>query len=184
MKQLARIALFVCLSVAAYATNLSGSVSGATAVTITLSGGASRTTTTSTSGTYRFTSLSNGSYTVTPVKSGYTFTPASRSVSGSGNIKSVDFVATANTPPPPPPPPAHSVSLSWSPSTSSSISGYRVYRGATAGGAYSKVADVTSTSYLDQSVTAGATYYYVTTAYNVDGESVHSNEVQAVIPTP
>ncbi|HPR63624.1 MAG TPA: pre-peptidase C-terminal domain-containing protein [Thermoanaerobaculia bacterium] len=66
--------------------SISGTVSGAVAsgVTITLSGAASNTTTTDTSGNYSFSGLSNGSYTVTPSRSGYTFSPTSRSVTISG----------------------------------------------------------------------------------------------------
>jgi fibronectin type 3 domain-containing protein len=40
-----------------------------------------------------------------------------------------------------------------------------------------------STNYTDDTVVSGATYYYVTTAVNAEGqESAYSNEVQAVIP--
>jgi len=42
-----------------------------------------------------------------------------------------------------------------------------------------------STSYTDNSVQAGQTYYYVVTAVDGSGnESVDSNQAQAVIPTP
>jgi hypothetical protein len=60
---------------------ISGTVSGADAVTVTLSGTASRTTTTGTGGTYGFTGLAAGAYTVTPSLAGYTFAPANRAVS-------------------------------------------------------------------------------------------------------
>jgi hypothetical protein len=81
--------------------------------------------------------------------------------------------------------PQHSVTLSWNPSTSSVV-GYNLYRGTTSGGPYSQInAMNASTSYVDSSVQAGQTYFYVTTA--VDGanrESGYSNQAQAVVPSP
>jgi hypothetical protein len=80
--------------------SLSGTVSGAvtSGVTITLSGAASKTTTTGTGGTYTFTGLANGSYTVTPSLAGYTFSPASTSVTINGASQSgVNFTATASS---------------------------------------------------------------------------------------
>jgi hypothetical protein len=42
-----------------------------------------------------------------------------------------------------------------------------------------------STGYTDNTVQAGVTYYYVTTAVDASGvESVYSNQAQAVVPTP
>jgi inhibitor of cysteine peptidase len=41
--------------------------------------------------------LAAGSYTVTAARSGYTFTPASRSVALTGNVTGIDFTATLNT---------------------------------------------------------------------------------------
>jgi len=67
------------------------------------------------------------------------------------------------------------------------VAGYNVYRGSVAGGPYAKVnsAPDASTTYSDGSVQAGQTYYFVVTAVDATGtESVYSNEVQAVIPTP
>jgi fibronectin type 3 domain-containing protein len=80
----------------------------------------------------------------------------------------------------------HSVSLSWAGSTSSVV-GYNVYRGGTSGGPYTKINSTldASTNYTDNSVQAGQTYYYVTTAVDSTGiESGYSNQVQAVIPSP
>jgi hypothetical protein len=63
-------------------------------VTMTLSGAASGTTTTNASGNYTFTGLFNGTFTVTPQKTGYTFTPASRTISISGaNVTGQNFTA-------------------------------------------------------------------------------------------
>jgi fibronectin type 3 domain-containing protein len=77
--------------------------------------------------------------------------------------------------------------LSWNASTSTSITGYNVYRGTVSGGPYSKINSAldTSMSYSDSTVQSGQTYYYVTTAVDSAGvESSYSSGVQAVIPFP
>jgi len=82
--------------------------------------------------------------------------------------------------------PQHHVDLNWSPSTSS-VSGYNIYRSATSGSGYVKLNSSlnAATAFTDNSVTAGSTYFYVTTAVDSSGsESSFSNQVQAVIPTP
>jgi carboxypeptidase family protein len=77
--------------------SISGTITptaGGSGATVTLSGAANATTTTDGSGNYTFTSVSNGSYTVTPSNSGYTFTPASQSVTVNGaNVTGVNFTA-------------------------------------------------------------------------------------------
>lgn len=83
-------------------------------------------------------------------------------------------------------PPQHSVSLTWDPSTST-VAGYNLYRGTQSGGPYSKLnsALLASTTYNDSSVTAGATYYYVSTAVDSNSvESSFSNEANAIVPSP
>jgi len=80
----------------------------------------------------------------------------------------------------------HSVALSWNPS-SSTLSGYNVYRGSVSGGPYSKVNSSLDqmATYTDSSVQAGSTYYYVVTAVDASGnESAFSNQAQAVVPSP
>ena len=82
--------------------------------------------------------------------------------------------------------PQHSVDLSWTASTST-VTGYNIYRGSTSGGPYTKINNTlnSSTAYTDNSVQAGQAYYYVTTAVDSAGtESIYSNEVQAIVPTP
>jgi hypothetical protein len=77
-----------------------------------------------------------------------------------------------------------SVNLTWSDS-STTVSGFNVYRGATTGGPYAKVNSslVPSTTYSDTGVQSGSTYYYVTTAVGTTGaESSYSNESAATIP--
>jgi Abnormal spindle-like microcephaly-assoc'd, ASPM-SPD-2-Hydin/Protein of unknown function (DUF1573) len=78
----------------------------------------------------------------------------------------------------------HTVSLSWTASTST-VSGYNVYRSTTSGGGYSKMNGglVGGVNYTDSSVQNGITYYYVTTAVDSSGnESTYSNEASANIP--
>jgi hypothetical protein len=79
---------------------------------------------------------------------------------------------------------AHSVSLNWSPS-SSTYSGFNVYRGTVSGGPYAKVDTslVPTSSYTDSSVSSGHTYYYVATEVSSAGaESGYSGEVSAAVP--
>ena len=71
--------------------------------------------------------------------------------------------------------------LAWNPPASnggSPVTGYCVYRGTAPGGAKTKVACVTTTSFDDLlGLTFGTTYYYVVTARNQVGEGAGSNEV-------
>jgi hypothetical protein len=81
---------------------------------------------------------------------------------------------------------AHSADLTWNASQDIVI-GYNVYRGGTKGGPYTKTNPVldATTSYTDSTVAAGATYYYVVTAVDSGNvESIYSNEVKVLIPTP
>jgi Abnormal spindle-like microcephaly-assoc'd, ASPM-SPD-2-Hydin len=79
--------------------------------------------------------------------------------------------------------PVYSVALSWNASTSS-VAGYNVYRGTTAG-AYSRInssLDAT-TSYTDNTVVSGTTYYYAATAVSSTGqESGYSSPLKVAIP--
>jgi hypothetical protein len=91
----------------------------------------------------------------------------------------VSLTGTGNNPPPPP-----SVSLSWD-GGGSPVSGYNVFRGTVSGGPYAQLNGslVPTTYYDDTTVSAGMTYYYVTTAVNSAGQqSSYSNQVMAVIP--
>ena len=86
------------------------------------------------------------------------------------------------------PTPIHNVSLSWTASTSSDVIGYNIYRGAGSAGPYSKINSSLNagTTYTDNSVVDGQTYYYVSTAVNSNNqESAYSSPPQqAVIPAP
>jgi uncharacterized membrane protein len=80
----------------------------------------------------------------------------------------------------------HAVSLSWTGSTTT-VAGYNVYRGGQSGGPYTLLnsALLSGETYVDSTVQAGQTFYYVTTAVNsADVESQYSNQVQAAVPSP
>ena len=77
------------------------------------------------------------------------------------------------------------MSLTWE-ENGAGIVGYNVYRGIKHGGPYSIINNALDTSkdYTDYTVSAGTTYYYVTTAVDSAGvQSAYSNETQAVIPS-
>ena len=80
---------------------------------------------------------------------------------------------------------AHSVFLSWDASSSQDVIGYNAYRGINSGGPYTKLnaSLIATTSYTDQTVQSGSTYYYVTTAVDSQGlESAYSNQAVATVP--
>lgn len=72
---------------------------------------------------------------------------------------------------------SHAVDLTWSPSTSTDISGYAVYRGLTSDGPFTMLTTTAATTYTDNNVQSGQTYYYVLTA-------VDSNNVESGFSTP
>jgi len=81
----------------------------------------------------------------------------------------------------------HDVMLSWTASTTSGVMGYNVYRGTTSGGESSTPLNstpISTTTYTDESVTAGTTYYYYVTAVAANGtsQSADSNETDATVP--
>ncbi len=162
---------------------ISGTISpttGGGGATVTLSGAAAATTTVDTRGNYEFSGLGNGTYMVTPANTGFAFTPTNQSLTVSGaNVSGVNFTASAQV--------AHSVALTWIASTTSTVTGYNVYRSTVSGTGYAKVNPslvvAPLVSYTDTTVMSGTTYYYVTTAVDASNvESVYSNEVSAVIP--
>ncbi len=81
-------------------------------------------------------------------------------------------------------PVSHQVALNWTPS-STTYSGFNVYRATTSGGPYTRVDSsvIPATSYTDSAVTSGQTYYYVATEVDSTGmESGYSSEATATIP--
>ena len=76
---------------------ISGTISGAggNAATVNLTGSATGSVTADTSGNFSFPGLVNGSYTVTPVHTGWAFTPTSRTVTiNNANVGSTNFTST------------------------------------------------------------------------------------------
>jgi HYDIN/CFA65/VesB family protein/Ig-like domain-containing protein len=79
---------------------------------------------------------------------------------------------------------SHSVTLNWTASTSTVV-GYNVYRSQVSGGPYTKLNSsvVAATTYVDSSVSAGQTYFYVVTSVDSSNvESADSTEVSATVP--
>ena len=79
----------------------------------------------------------------------------------------------------------HSAALTWTASTSANVVGYNLYRATQAGGPYTKLTSspVAGTSYVDITVQAGQTYYYVATAVDSNhNESGYSNQATATVP--
>jgi fibronectin type 3 domain-containing protein len=76
------------------------------------------------------------------------------------------------------------VALSWDASTST-VSGYNIYRSTTSGSGYAKLNTtlLITLVYTDSTVVNGKTYFYVATAVDSGGnESVDSNEASAIVP--
>jgi hypothetical protein len=81
-----------------------------------------------------------------------------------------------------PPPLVH---LSWAPSESA-VTGYRVYRSQAPSGPYVDYdpGPLDALSFDDSSVVPGATYFYVVTSLDSEGdESVYSNQVAVALPS-
>ena len=83
----------------------------------------------------------------------------------------------------------HDVMLSWTVSATAGVTGYYVYRGTTSGGESSTPLNSTpiiDTTYTDENVTAGVTYYYVVTAVGSNDvtQSAASSEIPAAVPSP
>ena len=79
---------------------------------------------------------------------------------------------------------SHVVGLLWDPSISV-VDGYNVYRSTVSGGPYTKINAtlVPQTTFADDTVQAGVTYFYVVVAVDAGGvRSQDSNEAQASIP--
>jgi fibronectin type 3 domain-containing protein len=76
------------------------------------------------------------------------------------------------------------VTLSWTASTST-VTGYDVFRSTVSGGPYAQLnsSQDASTTYADTAVQAGTTYYYVVTSVDSSGvQSADSAEVSAIVP--
>jgi subtilase family serine protease/flagellar hook assembly protein FlgD/WD40 repeat protein len=76
------------------------------------------------------------------------------------------------------------VTLAWNASPEPDVTGYRVYRGLTAGGPYTRIASVGAPTYLNTGLVNGTTYYYVVTALDAAFESGNSNQAAATPRSP
>ncbi|MGC1904043.1 MAG: carboxypeptidase regulatory-like domain-containing protein [Candidatus Acidiferrum sp.] len=171
---------FTATAVTGPTSSISGTITptaGGSGATVLLSGPVAATTITNASGSYTLSELPNGAYIVTPNESGFTFTPASHSVTLSGaNQTGVNFTAVVGQ--------AHTVVLNWNASTST-VSGYNIYRSTASGTGFTKLNStlVNALNYSDSNVQSGTTYFYVATAVDSGGdESPNSNQASAVIP--
>jgi hypothetical protein len=84
-------------------------------------------------------------------------------------------------------PQPHSVDMSWNASQSQGVVGYNIYRRTPSGSYGSPINGAldANTTYTDNTVAAGQTYFYVAKA--VDGDNIESgpsNEVQATVSNP
>src|SRR5689334_14218482 len=74
------------------------------------------------------------------------------------------------------------VTLGWNASTSSGVTGYRLYRGTTSGSynSMTNVGNVTQATVLG--LVPGVTNYFTVTAYNTNAESAYSAEIVYAAP--
>ena len=111
---------------------------------------------------------------------------AAASTSGTSNTNTASATSNATTTASVPTSSVeHRASLSWVASPAF-VDGYIVYRSLQPGGPYGSVtpAAIFLTSFVDDQVSAGQTYFYVVTAVANGVESAYSNEVEAKIPSP
>lgn len=130
------------------------------------------------------------SYNDTTVTNGTTYFYYVKAVSGAGQShRSNEVSATPAAPAPPAPtnltatPSTGQVQLNWTASAGAAT--YNIYRGTTSGGESTTplAAGVTGTTYTDNAVTGGTTYYYYVRAVNGQGtQSTPSTEVSATPP--
>lgn len=107
-------------------------------------------------------------------------------VSATNSIgESPNSTEASATPLPPPDPPANltaiasntSVALTWN--SSPGATSYRVKRSPISGGGYVTVTNLIGTNWLDANLAYNATFYYVVSALNSNGEGANSSEASA-----
>ena len=117
--------------------------------------------------------------TFTPQSSGATSASLSfpSNASNSPAVQTMTGTGTAQT--------QHTLDVTWN--TSADAVGYNIYRGTASGGPYTMINTSldSTTTYTDNTVVSGQTYYYVATAVNGDSqESGYSNQATAIVPNP
>jgi MYXO-CTERM domain-containing protein len=124
---------------------------------------------------------SSGPYTITVTASNI----AADGVPGNGSAVDQDFALVAYNSCDSAPPPVTGVTASPSGTgriaidwTGNGSPAYRVFRAVTPGGPYTRIAEVTGTSYVDSTASGLVTYYYVVRAVQCS-ESADSNESSA-----
>ncbi len=79
---------------------------------------------------------------------------------------------------------ASSISLSWTASTDAvGVTGYKIYRSATAGGTYSEIGTSATNSYTDTGLSASTSYYYKISAYDAAANNSAQSSASAAITT-
>ena len=78
------------------------------------------------------------------------------------------------------------VTLDWTTPSGDGVTGYRIWRGASADALTVLVSDTgsTSTSYMDETVEDDTTYHYAVAALNANGAGPQSSSSIATLPTP
>ncbi|MDR2592209.1 MAG: fibronectin type III domain-containing protein, partial [Chitinispirillales bacterium] len=148
---------------------------------------------TSSSGTYSYvTSTTSTSYTNTGLSSGttYYYKVSAYNSAGESSYSSYASATTMTTSVSVPAAPSSvfasaesssSIDVSWS--SVSGATGYNVYRSMSSTGTYSYVGSTTYTSYTNDELSSGTTYYYKVSAYNNAGESSYSSYAYATTTT-
>jgi hypothetical protein len=151
---------------------VSGTITSSTGAAlggVSVSNGSS-TVSTNSSGVYTFTGLINGTYTLTPSLSGYTFAPATRSVSVNGaNVSGQSFTGTATTS-------SYSVSGTITTSAGAALGGVSVSNGSStvstnSSGVYTFTGLINGTYTLTPSL-SGYTFSPATRSVSVNGANV------------
>ncbi len=79
---------------------------------------------------------------------------------------------------------SNTLTWNWAQGTGDPATGFHVKKATTSGGPYTTIATlpVATLTYIDTTVVAGQTNYYVVTAFNTGGDSVPSNQVTCTTP--
>ena len=129
-------------------------------------------------------------YQDTTVTAGTTYTYTVKAIDAAGNLSDPSNAATATASSAPPAAPTNlqasvsgsTVNLTWTASTSTTVTGYNIYRGP-AGGTLVKINSSTTASYADTNVPSGSYDYAVTAVATGGTESARSNVASVTVGT-